>query len=62
MRKSTNLCSLCFELGRVPFFRNKKNNHESLLVKLLNMNETFLPKTIYSMLKDDLSMELIVQV
>ena len=53
VRQSTNLCSLYGELGRVPFYITRKINIIRYWLKLLNMNETSLPKTIYSMLKED---------
>ena len=52
VRQSANLCTLYGELGRVPFYINKINMIRYWL-KLLNMNETSLPKTMYSMLKKD---------
>ena len=55
VRQSTNMYSIYGELGRVPFYVTRKINMIRYWLKLLNMNENFLrlPKTIYSMLKED---------
>ena len=49
VKKSTTLSGLYGELGRVPFIIQRKFN----MIKLLKSSDTFLPKRIYTMLKED---------
>ena len=53
VKKSTNLSGLYGELGRVPFIIQWKFNMIKYWVKLLKSNDTFLPKRIYTTLKED---------
>ena len=53
VKKSTNLSALYGELGRVPFIIQRKFNMIKYWVKLLKSNDSFLPKKMYRILKDD---------
>ena len=53
VKKSTNLSGLYGELGRVPFIIQRKINMIKYWAKLLKSSDTFLPKRIYIMLKED---------
>ena len=53
VKKSTNLSALYGELGRVPFIIQRKFNMIKYCVKLLKSNDSFLPKKMYRILKDD---------
>ena len=53
VKKSTNLSGLYGELGRVPFIIQRKFNMIKYRAKLLKSSDTFLPKRIYTMLKED---------
>ena len=53
LKKSMNLSGLYGELGRVPFIIQRKFNMIKYWMKLLKSSDTFLPKRIYTMLKED---------
>ena len=53
VKKSTNLSGLYGELERVPFIIQRKFNMIKYWAKLLKSSDTFLPKRIYTMLKED---------
>ena len=53
VRKSTNLIGLYGELGRVPFRMQRKFIMIKYWAKLLKSDDTFLPKRMYAMLRDD---------
>ena len=57
VKKSTNLRALYGEFGRVPFIIQRKFNMIKYWVKLLKSNDTFLPKKMYRILKDDADSE-----
>ena len=53
VRKSTTLIGLYGELGRVPFRVQRKFIMIKYWAKLLKSDDTFLPKRMYAMLRDD---------
>lgn len=53
VRKSTNLSGLYGELGRYPLIIFRKLNMIRYWIKLLLLNEHFIPKRVYTMLKHD---------
>ena len=53
VKKCTNFSGLYGELGRVPFKIQRKFNMIKYWAKHLKSNDTFLPKRIYEMLRED---------
>ena len=53
VRKSTNLTGLYGELGRTPMLIGRKLCMIRYWIKILKADDDFVPKKIYSMLKDD---------
>ena len=53
VRKSTNLTGLYGELGRTPMLIGRKLCIIRYWIKILKADDDFVPKKIYSMLKDD---------
>ena len=53
VKKSTNLSALYGELGRVPFIIQRKFNMIKYWAKLMRSSDSFLPKKMYGILKDD---------
>ena len=53
VKKSTNLSGLYGELGRVPFFIQRKFNMIKYWAKLTKSTHSFLPKRIYEILRED---------
>ena len=53
VKKCTNLSGLYGELERAPFKIQRKFNMIKYWAKLLKSNDTFLPKRIYEMLRED---------
>lgn len=53
VRKSTNLSGLYGELGRFPLVIHRKISMIRYWIRLLNSDDSFIPKKIYIMLKND---------
>ena len=54
VRKSTNLSGLYGELGRFPLVIYRKISMIRYWIKLLKSSDTFIPKKMYEILKNDI--------
>lgn len=54
VRKSTNLSGLYWELGRFPLIIYRKISMIRYWIKLLRSSDTFIPKKMYEILKNDI--------